>query len=142
MQAGDYGERKSEPWTYRARVVPLRTYCGRVVHRRHKHFFRAQDAARIMSKLEPAPTDEGDIWARRTIQVLRHATLAMLERILLFLPDELIKDLYQWGIDILDTVFRKIGPEIPGEYTDRRRAGISAINHIAQESGVQVTIWK
>lgn len=138
MQAGDYGERRSEPWTYRSRVLPLRTYCGRVVHRRPKHFFRPADAARIMAKLEPAPADDGEDWSRNVIAVLRAATLAMLQRILLFLPDDFIEDIYQWGIDLLDSVFRKISPV--DQTGQKRRAAVSALQHIAQETGVQITI--
>ena len=140
MQAGDYGERRSEPWTYRSRVVPLRTYCGRVVHRRHKHYFRPEDAARIMRKLEPSQNDDGETWAKKVINVLRLSTLAMLERILPFLPDELISDLYDWGIGILDKLFSKISPV--DQTGARRRAGVSALQHIAQQSGVEITIKK
>lgn len=138
MQAGDYGERRSEPWTYRNRVVPLRTYCGRVVHRRQKHFFRPADAARIMAKLEPATTDDGEKWSRGVILTLKTATLAMLERILFFLPDELIEDLYDWGIGILDKMFSKISPV--DQSGQKRRAAVSALQHISQQAGVQITI--
>lgn len=91
-----------------------------------------------MAKLEPAAADDGETWARKVINVLKYATLAMLERILFFLPDELIGDLYEWGIGTLDLLFRKIPP---GD-SDRRRAGISILTHVAQESGVVITIKK
>jgi len=140
MQAGDYGERRSEPWTYRNRIVPLRTYCGRVVHRRQKHFFRASDAARIMAKLEPREQDEGESWASNVIAVLRAATITMLERILPFLPEVLIQELYDWGIGILDKVFQQIPSDDPAG--EKRKAGYSALIHLAQESGVEITIHK
>ena len=93
-----------------------------------------------MRKLEPAQGDDGETWAKKVINVLRLATLAMLERILFFLPDELITDLYEWGIGILDKLFSKISPV--DESGARRRVGISALQHIAQQSGVEITIKK
>jgi hypothetical protein len=38
------------PWSLRERVVPLRTYSGRVVYDRDKHFFTARDLERIADK--------------------------------------------------------------------------------------------
>lgn len=43
----DYGV----PWENRHSLEPLRTYCGKVVHKRKKHFFNFQDANRIIEKL-------------------------------------------------------------------------------------------
>lgn len=140
MQTGDYGEERSEPWTYRSRVMPARTWCGRVVHRRHTHFFTAADAARIMAKLQPSPKDDGETWARTVIKILKMATIVMLERILFFLSDEFVNDLYEWGIGILDRLFQKLPPEGFGNPGERRRAGISAIQHVAAEAGVNVVI--
>lgn len=140
MQAGDYGESRSEPWTYRARIMPLRTYSGRVVYRRHKHTFMAKDAARILAKIQPAPNDDGEDWAHKVIAMLRAATIAMLERILYFLPDGLIEELYEWCIEMLDKLFSKFSFDIPGEPSKRKVTGRRAIMEIASLAGLSVKI--
>ncbi len=136
MRAGDYGEARSEPWTYRARIVPLRTYSGRVVHHRHKHFFTARDAARILAKLEPAEKDEGSTWAQTVITVLRNATIKMLQRILWFLPPGVVGELYDWGIGILDSLFYQTS-NFPEE---NRQHATRLINYAAGKAGLNVTI--
>lgn len=134
--AGDYGERQSEPWTYRARLVPLRTYSGRVVHRRRKHYFTVRDAARIMAKLEPPEDTDGNTWAQTVIATLRMATLAMLQRILFFLPPGVIGELYSWGIGILDGLFR----QTQSDPAKTHQHAIQLIYYAAAKAGVVVTI--
>lgn len=137
-QAGDYGERKSEPWTYRSRLLPLRTYSGRVVYRRHKHYFTVRDAARIMAKLEPPEGSDGQSWTLNIISTLRMATLAMLQRILFFLPPGVIGELYDWGIGILDKLFYQTSG-----YKDASRTiekAVSLINYAALQAGLTVKI--
>jgi hypothetical protein len=41
---------QSVPWSLRERVTPLRTYSGRVVYDRDKHFFTSRDLERIAHK--------------------------------------------------------------------------------------------
>ena len=40
-----------KPWTDRARGEPQRTYSGRVVYNRRKHYFTQNDVARIQAKV-------------------------------------------------------------------------------------------
>jgi len=134
--AGDYGEQKSEPWTYRARLVPLRTYCGRVVHRRHRHYFTVRDAARILEKLEPPPDTDGQNWALSIIATLRMATLAMLQRILFFLPPGVIGELYDWGIGILDNLFYQEEIDPAGKIAH----AVRLITYAAGKAGLGVEI--
>jgi len=134
---GDYGEEKSEPWTYRARVVPLRTYCGRVVHRRKKHIFRVEDARRILERLEPLPTDDSEDWARQIIFTLRMATISMLERILPFLDKNSITALYEWCIDMLDKFFL-----VDRTTQEKEAAARRLIIQTADRVGFTVTIKK
>lgn len=138
MQAGDYGERSSEPWTYRKRVVPLRTYSGRVVHDRSKHFFTIGDVSRILAKIQP-PDDTPDAsqWANRIIQTLRDATLGMLERILWFLDQRSIEALYEFGVGILDKMF-----QVDQEKSSTSIYAQSLIIQIADRAGFTVTIKK
>lgn len=129
---GDYGEQRSEPWTYRKRVIPLRTYSGKVVHRRKKHLFSPRDAARIIEKLEP-PEEEADGWAVAVMRALRQATIAMLEKILFFLDSESVEQIYDFGIQLLDILFRvEEGRE---ERRDRIRL---AIIHLAEMEGFEI----
>lgn len=135
-QAGDYGERRSEPWTYRNRVVPLRTYCGRVVHRRQKHFFRVEDAQRILDRLVPPEDQEGDSWAQKVINTLREATIRMLDRLLPFLSSYQVEGLYEWCIQLLD----KFLGAIPIYENEGRVRAKQLIIYIAERAGLSVTI--
>lgn len=106
MQAGDYGEERSEPWTYRKRIVPLRTYSGRVVHDRHTHYFTMRDAERILAKVQPENADPKHPWPGAVFDFLRSATIAMLEKLLPFLDGRDVENFYEVCIEILDRFFR------------------------------------
>ncbi len=124
-QAGDYGEARSEPWTYSRNSLPTMVYstrsmikCGsgakggkpkkdRVKARRKKNYFKIEDAARIISKLQPAAEDDGSTWSKKVIRILREATITMLERILFFLPSGIVEELYEFCVDVLDKFFMK-----------------------------------
>ena len=56
----------AHPWHYRDRVFPNRTYCGRIVYNRDKHFFTVSDLERIAKKINPPELpikDADDKWA-------------------------------------------------------------------------------
>ena len=58
-------ERQVElPWSYRDRVSPTRTYCGRVVYERPRHWFLTSDVERIASRAKPASSPEPDRFER------------------------------------------------------------------------------
>lgn len=138
MQAGDYGERRSEPWTYRKRIVPLKTWSGRVVHDRRRHFFTIADVSRILSKIQP-PDSSPDVpsWVSGVISTLREATLGMLDRLLWFMDEGSIEYLYEFGIDLLDRMFRIDQAQSRAELNARR-----LIIQIADRAGLVVTIKK
>lgn len=135
MQDDDKFELPTRPWEKRIRAVPLRTFSGRVVYERPKHFFTAKDAARIIRKLEPPEDTSSPNWAFNLISVLRLATIAMLERILWFLPLGIIDEFYQFGIQLLDKMFR-IQPDV----TVTRPYAINVINSMASMSQIEVKI--
>jgi len=137
MQAGDYGEERSEPWTYRTRILPLRTYCGRVVHRRQKHYFKVSDAARILAGLEPLAEESSGDWASNIIQTLRTATIYMLQRILPFLEKDSVTSLYDWCIEMLDQFFLVDRTDEEKEFAARR-----LIIQTADRAGLTVKISK
>lgn len=150
MQAGDYGERRSEPWTYSRATLPLMVYSTRAMnrsgpgktlrvrYRRKKNYFKIEDAQRILVKLQPPPDAEGSSWSQKVIAILREATLQMLQRILPFLPDGRVEQLYDFSIQLLDSFFRKIGSDLD----DRRRVAKSVIVKLASENDVKITFPK
>ena len=54
------------PWSLRERITPLRTYSGRVVYDRDRHFFTARDVERIASKAKKSDKPPKDLssWER------------------------------------------------------------------------------
>lgn len=59
------------PWHFRDRIVPTRTYCGRVVYERPKHQFTMTDVERIVNKLEPPDEEDRGALFGRFDRVLR-----------------------------------------------------------------------
>jgi len=110
----------------------------RVRYRRKKNYFKIEDATRILAKLQPPPDVAGDSWAQKTIAFLRKATLQMMQRILPFLPDGRVEQLYDFSIELLDAFFRKIGSDLD----DRRRIARAVIIKLASENDVKVTLPK
>jgi hypothetical protein len=137
MQAGDYGERKSEPWTYRERVLPLRTYSGRVVYNRKPHRFTMRDAERILAKIEPPEVAEVGSWVDSVFNFLRSATITMLEKLLPFLDGQDVENFYEICIEILDRFFR-----IDTDNIELERAARRMIINLADRFGLAVTIKK
>lgn len=125
------------PWGKRARLVPLRTYSGRVVYPRKVHRFTATDAARILRALNP-PDDPAAGWFDRIIQSLQDATVAMLAKLLPFLSPSETRGLYDFIYAIIEQWFVSVG------LSDRniRLWAQGLIARIAELSGVVVTIRK
>jgi len=134
-QAGDYGEERSEPWTYRERIVPLRTYCGRIVHRRHKHYFTVKDATRILDKLVPPESADGSMWAQQVIELLRGATLRMLDTLLPFLESWQIQGIYDWSVGLIDKLLG-----ITNDIPRNQQQAIDLIYYLASRTGLTVDI--
>jgi len=137
MQAGDYGEERSEPWTYRKRAVPLRTYSGRVVYNRKPHNFTMRDAERILAKIEPPETAQVGTWVNSVFSFLRTATIAMLEKILPFLDERDVENFYEVCIEILDRFFK-----IDTTNEQLEKAARRLIVGIADRVALRVTITK
>lgn len=96
------------PWGKRVRVVPLRTYSGTVVYKRKVHRWTERDLARIMAKISPPDTAD-DSWMARLVATLKSATVAMLERLLPYLTEDEVVDIYDWAYNIVETVVLKAG---------------------------------
>lgn len=149
-QAGDYGERRSEPWTYSRNTLPIKVYSTlamnhsgknktlRVRYRRPKNYFKIEDAQRILAKVLPPENQDGETWARKVIMVLREATIAMLSRVLPFLPAGRIQALYDFCIDLLDKFFGIMPVAEPSSII----AAKQLIMFIADRVGISVTFPK
>jgi hypothetical protein len=151
MQAGDQGEAKSEPWTYSRNTLPVTLYStlgmwktgkNKTLRPRYrkskKNYWKIEDAQRILSKLVPPEKEQGDLWALRVIEALRTATLAMMEKLLPFLPPGRVQALYDFCIDLLDKFF---GIMPTGEKTSITTAR-QLIIFIADRVGISVTFPK
>jgi len=105
--ADDYSD-DYPPWGKRKRLVPLRTYSGRVVYARKKHAFTANDVARILRKIGP-PDKLTPGWFEKIISILRDATLAMLNTLLPFLSSGETMALYDFVTEIISTWAVSVG---------------------------------
>lgn len=140
MEAGDVTNQGSEPWANRRKAIPSRTWTGKVVYPHppsRRHFWTVRDAQRIIDHLVVPEGDDGTSWASKVIEMLRHATIVMMERMLWFLDDRHIQALYDWGISLLDGIFHVETQETVRESTARR-----LIIYIADKAGLSVTIKK
>lgn len=107
-------------------------------YRRAKNYFKIEDVQRILAKIMPPETVESSTWARKVILVLREATMALLSRILPFLPEGRIQSLYDFCIDLLDKFFGKL------PYNDPITTGTAKqlIIFIADRVGLSVQFFK
>lgn len=135
MKPADVGESRSEPWSNRSRLVPLRTYSGRVVHDRKRHYFTIEDVSRVLAAVQP-PEQPSNIagWIRGVIYTLKNATIGMLERLLPFLDEGAVEELYEFLIGILD----KMVFGLPQKETQNWARRI--IREVAARAGLAVTI--
>ena len=149
-QVGDYGERRSEPWTYSRDTLPIKVYSVRAMnrsgknktlrvrYRKAKNYFKIEDAQRILAKVMPPENVDGETWAHKVIMVLREATISMLSRILPFLPEGRVQALYDFCIDLLDKFFGVMPAAQPSSVI----AAKSLIIFIANRVGISVTFPK
>lgn len=135
-----------KPWTFSRNTLPVQTrslkvliHCGkgrplRPRAQRKKHFLSYQDALRMLLKVVPPEDTRQDLWTYKFITALKDATLNMLERILIIVPDGIIEDLYGFAIGILDKLFGKI----PYDY-DRQSIARTIINEVARKADLNVS---
>jgi len=96
------------PWGKRARLVPLRTYSGRVVYSRKRHRFTASDAARVIRSLDVPDNPKRD-WFASIISFLQNSTVAMLQKLLPFLSPSETRALYDFVTEIISTWAVSVG---------------------------------
>lgn len=97
-----------------------------------------RDVERILDSIVPPDDGDGEIWATDVIATLRAATIAMLDKILWFLPSNAVDSIYEWGISLLDRLFQIDSAE------DWRKTNAARliISHVADRAGLVVTIKK
>jgi len=139
MQQGDYGNQGSEPWANRRTAIPRKTWTGKIVYPKspsHRKGFRIEDVERILAKIVPPENSDSETWSAKIVAILRASTLQMLDKILWFLPGSIVEDAYEWGIGILDTIFKvESVPDNVRKITAKR-----IIVYVADRAGLSVTI--
>jgi hypothetical protein len=102
---GDY-HHGDPPWSKKKRNVPLRTYSGSVVYKRSRRSFTQTDLDRISKTVAISiPPNTGIDWQRELILFLQRVTIRMLEKILPFLSEESLSDLYYFVYEVLGNFF-------------------------------------
>lgn len=137
MYTGDQGESYSEPWTYRKRIVPLRTYSGKITYRRKIHRFTLKDAQRIIDKVEPPENVTPQGWVDILMKFLKESTIAMMEKLLPFLAEKDVYNLYEFIYEALSRFFNISVDSSKMEYW-----AVRLITDIASRFGLQVTLKK
>lgn len=140
MEAGDYGNQGSEPWANRRRAIPKRTWTGKVVYPHppsRRHFWRIEDARRVLDRLIVPENEDGTAWARKVVSILRNATIEMMGKILWFLDSTTIEEIYLWCIQLLDTIFA-----VQEEPSLNRQKAVDLIQYLADKAGLTVKFVK
>lgn len=131
----DAGTIHEKPWSNRTRILPSRTYTGRIVYTRRKHYFTIDDVSRILDKIQPSDsTSDASSWISYVIQKLQDATIGMLERLLPFLDDRSIEYLYNFCLALIDKFLNLRTTESSPAHDARR-----LIVQIADRAGLKVT---
>jgi hypothetical protein len=91
------------PWHYRTRLAPARTYCGRVVYNKRPHLFLVSDVERILKKITPPYPIGSDppltffAWFRRVLEdlwrIVTYNAIGMPS-----FPQGTIFELLQWAV--------------------------------------------
>lgn len=130
-------EGHDKPWSKQKRVVPLRTYSGRVVYSRTKHYFTLQDAYRILNRIAPQTPEQETNWFSYLMSGLRTLTLTMLDKILFFVPPDQVTQLYDWIHETLTKIFFG-APD--SQATESRLLGLIIL--LSDKAGYEITLKK
>lgn len=129
-------EDKMLPWGRRTRAIPLRTYTGTVKYPRQSRGFTIKDYERITNSINfGGVADTRDSW-QKILDTMKRVTLLMLEKILPFLDEGQISQLYDFVQQFLIEVFKLERDIIP---LNRSKAE-DIIYRIAAQNRLEVTI--
>jgi hypothetical protein len=141
-----------KPWTFSRNRLPTKTQsdkcmikCGsgseggrpkpdRIRARRKKHLLTYDDGLRMLVRLVPPEDERQDFWTYKFIAALKDATIKMLERMLIFVPDGVIEDLYYFGIGIIDKLLGKVSYE-----DEKQSIARTIINEVARKANLYVS---
>lgn len=148
----DQGVSRSEPWTYSRNNLPTSVYtdrslikCGvgrpkRVKARRRKNYVKPDDVLRFARAIQtPLSIDDTPKWLKKMLEVLKYATIKMMEQILPFLESEFSPvnngQLYDWIHEMGSKILRMQGQ--PDQY--RESQAVSLISDLAAQVNLSVT---
>jgi len=99
--------RYSVPWANRKRIIPLKTYSGRVVRTRKTHHFKIEDVDRIIRRIEP-PADAGiDFsWIVKAFQKLADGVLYFIDKYLFWMNREALFIIHNLIDGLMTTIIR------------------------------------
>jgi len=98
--------RNSDPWDFKKREIPLRTWSGKVTYKKETHFWTYKDVIRIQKTLsgiiDPNLVEERpDFWTWLAKQ-LYDAELAMLEKIFPETDGDIVAASFDFVLGIID----------------------------------------
>ena len=138
---GDYHQ-GNPPWSKRQRQIPKLTWSGDVVYKRSRHSWTQKDVERVIKAYVPEPdaaVDPSD-WRVELTLFFQRATIAMLEKILYFLDEETVEEIYYTIYEILGRLFRID----TSYYTSERRDSLilNILQRVATLGGYEITAIK
>lgn len=125
-------EKVYNPWHFRDRVTPDRTYCGRVVYERPKHYFSLADIERISRKIQQTDAIKPDKLERLFRAIWALAAPAI---------HPYYKDHFNTIFEYLFWVFKNVGEILSDPIGTLRRRTIELIQALADLIGVKVTFF-
>lgn len=136
------GSYEARPWHHRRRLDPLRTYSGRIVYARPRHYFRPADARRILAAVidETERAEDQGSWVSGIVRAIDSVTERMLAVILSAVGLS--------AIDAEDVLYglKSIIRKLLGFVLDQtdpfrgQEEAIATIQFIAERAGLEVTI--
>lgn len=120
-----------KPWSKRSRLKSNQTWTGRVVYTRKPHFFTPRDAARIMAKITPETVAETETkWYNDIFVTIREATIKMLEEMIFFLPEDMVRQ----GYTFVEQLLMKLLQLQPNYYTEFQSVELQNISALINET--------
>lgn len=95
------------PWANRKRIIPLKTYSGRIVRNRKPHKFQIQDVDRIIRKIDPPPDAGADFsWIVKAMQKLADGVLYFIDKFLFWMNRDCLFIIHNLIDGLMTTIIR------------------------------------
>ena len=92
-----------KPWSKRKRLIPDRTYSGKVIYKRKVHFFTQKDVDRVMQKFVIDTSDES--WAERLIKSAISFLFIAMEKTMMFVDEDVLQFISMKLKEVVGMVF-------------------------------------